>query len=371
MVSLQGARQTGKSYLARELLPSVLKNVGYESLDSLAKKDAAATRPETFLSEFEGKKPMVIDEAQKAPPLFDEIKLRVDRRRVPGSYLLLGSTEFSKETLIRESLTGRLSRVRIHPMNLAETLELPPNDSSHPLLIREKVRVSRAQWIQFLRRGGMPGIFAVRSDSERSNLFKDWLDLTTQRDIPLIPQLKLDPDLCLRILELVATSDEATEGHIAKVLKRDLRRIKSHMKGLSILFVVNKVEPHPSGTGKPVFFILDVGLAKSLGASHERLIQTWLIQEQLSQRSCRNNRDSKVYFYRTAKGSLIDLVVENSIGVHSLKIHAEEKISEIDMRVISSFRAKVKREGQDVVLGATRFSEKGSGIEVYPWESLG
>jgi uncharacterized protein len=314
--------------------------------------------------------PLVIDEAQKAPPLFDEIKLRVDKKRIPGSYLLLGSTEFSKETLIRESLTGRLSRVRIFPMNIAETLDLNPNDSSHPLLLQQKPRIDRHQWLQYLHRGGMPGIFAVRSETERADLFRDWLELTSQRDMSLIPKLKLDPELTLRILELLATSLEPTEGTIAKVLKRDLRRVKTHMSGLKLLFAVNKLNPHPLGTGKPYYFLADVGIARNLGATHERLIQTWLVQEQLSQRSYRNDRESRLYYYRTSKGSLIDLIVEDAKEVHALKIHSDEKYNQTHLRILSAFNEKSATRGSRVILGPIRSREKKLGIEIFPWESL-
>ena len=52
------------------------------------------------------------------PEIFNAVKFQVDQKRVPGSYLLLGSTEFSKLARIRESLTGRLGRIRALPAHL-------------------------------------------------------------------------------------------------------------------------------------------------------------------------------------------------------------------------------------------------------------
>jgi predicted AAA+ superfamily ATPase len=68
--------------------------------------------------------PLVIDEAKKVPEIFDAVKLRVDQDSQPGQYLLLGSTEFSHLFKIRESLTGRLSRLRLHPLCAAEAHQL-------------------------------------------------------------------------------------------------------------------------------------------------------------------------------------------------------------------------------------------------------
>ena len=63
----------------------------------------------TTVNHHENAVPLVIDEAQKVPKIFDAVKFVVDPSNRPGQFLLLGSTEFSKKTLIRESHTGRIS----------------------------------------------------------------------------------------------------------------------------------------------------------------------------------------------------------------------------------------------------------------------
>jgi len=123
IVTIQGPRQCGKSFFTREILQKSLKDSQYFTLDLSSERDFANSNPDTFL---EGKKkfhPLIIDEAQKAPALFDAFKYQVDQNRRPGMYLLLGSTEFSGELLIKESLTGRLSRTRMYPMTMAEVFE--------------------------------------------------------------------------------------------------------------------------------------------------------------------------------------------------------------------------------------------------------
>ena len=98
-------------------------------------------------------------------------------------YLLLGSTEFSGELLIKESLTGRLSRTRMYPMTMAEVFEKDLNESQEFSLINEISRFSREDFFKHLNRGGMPAIFHVRSDFERALLFKDWLNTVCYRDL--------------------------------------------------------------------------------------------------------------------------------------------------------------------------------------------
>lgn len=119
----------------------------------------------------------------------------------PGRFLLLGSTEFSTLMRIRESLKGRMSRVRLFPMSLAETLGLPISSGKHPFFLSEKPRISGAQLLRFLVRGGMPGLFHLREDSEFQQRLQDWIALTVERDALQIPSRKVISDQVLRVLQ--------------------------------------------------------------------------------------------------------------------------------------------------------------------------
>lgn len=88
VVLLNGARQTGKSTLARSGDLGEFSG-GYVTLDDAGALSAAATDPEGFLAGLEG--PVVIDEVQRVSDLFPAIKSSVDRDRSPGRFLLTGS----------------------------------------------------------------------------------------------------------------------------------------------------------------------------------------------------------------------------------------------------------------------------------------
>jgi predicted AAA+ superfamily ATPase len=376
VVAIQGARQTGKSFLVRELLSKSLPGLEYVSLDRRVDREFAASNPETFLERFPDASPLVIDEAQKSPAIFDALKYSVDSKRVPGRFLILGSTEFSKLSLIRESLTGRMSRLRLYSMNMAEAVGIALNPARRLSLLNETPRVSRSQLLQHLERGGMPGVFAIRDRSERESLLRDWLDLTTDRDAMLFPRVKADPDLCRQILEKVATIEEPDAGSIARALKRDLRRVKTHLEILTSLFALHVLQPHPAGTGKPWYFLCDVAFARLLGASFERQLHTWLVQEQLSQRSYRDLRDSVLHYYRTPKGRIVHLLVEDGTGLSAIQIFSEERVLERDMALLKGLGHKVSSSKVELLgLAPARasfpsgFGPKGR-IELYPWESM-
>ncbi|MEK7824963.1 MAG: AAA family ATPase, partial [Nitrospirota bacterium] len=88
VVLLTGARQVGKSTLAQELSGSVW-SAAYHTLDNRKVLDAALKDPDGFISGTPT--PAIIDEVQRAPDLMRAIKVKVDKNREPGQYLLTGS----------------------------------------------------------------------------------------------------------------------------------------------------------------------------------------------------------------------------------------------------------------------------------------
>jgi len=86
ITALIGPRQSGKTTLARQILPS--ESVGYFDLEdprSLARLD----EPMTALAPLKGV--VVIDEIQRRPGLFPILRVLADRRPLPARFLILGS----------------------------------------------------------------------------------------------------------------------------------------------------------------------------------------------------------------------------------------------------------------------------------------
>ena len=102
VVTLCGARQSGKTTLIRETFPSYQ----YVSLDLPSLAAMAENNPDEFFSA--NKAPLIIDEVQYAPGLFRHIKRMVDtRRHAMGQYILTGSQKFNLMKEVSDSLAGR------------------------------------------------------------------------------------------------------------------------------------------------------------------------------------------------------------------------------------------------------------------------
>lgn len=374
VVAIQGVRQCGKSTLARDLLPPRLKQSTYRTLDSPSILDSALQRPETFLENLAGSQTVIIDEAQKASRIFDAIKLRVDRDRRPGQYLLLGSTEFSKLMRIRESLTGRLSRLRLFPLLSGEIAKLELKNTG-PFLLNPTPRLGRRDWLLYMRRGGMPALFGTRSEEEWRSRSEDWVSLTVERDAQQIPTRKVDSARLMRVLREVVHHPEPEVGRIAKSLRLSSVAVKSLVGVLETLFVVHRIEPHPAGTGKPRYYLCDVGLAASMGASFERQLETAFYVEQLAKLSYLGLGGSIQFgYYRSPKGSIIHGVWEQARGLSLLKLFPTETIDERELLILKTTRARLdptgEKPGKSVFLGGMAFKETVEGVQALPWESL-
>ena len=111
-IGILGMRQTGKSTLVRGLCTDFLTFDDPSALRALEEGGGA------YLESLAP--PVGLDEAQKAPPVFDLVKLVSDRSRKPGRFLLTGSVRFASRGQIRESLTGRIALFELRPLTLSE-----------------------------------------------------------------------------------------------------------------------------------------------------------------------------------------------------------------------------------------------------------
>lgn len=114
VVVLTGARQVGKTTLARLFQPKAT----YVTLDVPADADRARLNPADLLDSEPP--PLILDEVQYAPGLLRQLKIRVDRQRSPGQYLVTGSQSFELMSGISESLAGRAAILTLPALTLRE-----------------------------------------------------------------------------------------------------------------------------------------------------------------------------------------------------------------------------------------------------------
>ncbi|MCS5699577.1 AAA family ATPase [Cyanobium sp. FGCU-52] len=106
-VVVTGARQTGKSTLAEQLVAGDRR---YRTLDDFDVRAAARSDPEALVG---GHEPITLDEVQREPSLLSAVKRAIDRNRTAGRFLLTGSANLLLMRQVSESLAGRASHLTL------------------------------------------------------------------------------------------------------------------------------------------------------------------------------------------------------------------------------------------------------------------
>lgn len=376
VVGVLGARQTGKSTLLRDLL-SLRRPIRYVTLDREEMKVSAQRQPSLFVQNLEADavQTVCIDEIQKAPGLFDTLKAEVDERKRPGRFAVSGSTEFSKKTGIQDALTGRIALLRMFPLNQAEIDQRAPR---FPMLdpfrfARSQTHTPSLKEIQrWLDRGGMPGFFSVREEPNRAALFDSWIETTCTRDLARFEIPRFNPELARRILLETARVEVPTRTEIARAVGKTPRQIEAYLSAFKAIFVVYEVEPYKTSVGKPHFYWLDAGLAGYAGASVERRLQVWFLNECLSQFSYSGQMRPDLFIYETSRGSRIDFVVEAKDIRYAVKLSHDEAPGTYELRSVEAFRRKHPKISMVVAAPCLQVLQPGEdpGVKIVPWSVL-
>jgi uncharacterized protein len=248
VVVVTGARQTGKTSLARRLFPEH----SYVSLDLPSTAAQAEHDPSTFLGEHPP--PVVIDEVQYAPGLLRHVKRVVDQHRGErGQFILTGSQPYALMQGVAESLAGRAAVVAVEGLTYAETVAANPN---MPLAER-------------LLRGGFPELHADPS-IDVADFMRSYVATYLERD--LRSQMRVGS---LRDFERFVRAAALRSAQLLN--KAELARDvgvsgPTSAEWLSLLErggIVTLLEPWFSNRGKsliktPKLYMRDVGLAAFL-----------------------------------------------------------------------------------------------------------
>ncbi len=179
-----GARQCGKTTLMKRVLP---EEGAFVSLDEVSNRLFAINEPNGFLKEYAKYSCLAIDEVQKAPVLFSEIKAFVDRKQSLRQYLLSGSSNYKTMASVSESMAGRLGEIRLRTLTEGEIQGKKPTFIHRILeknfsLDMDKETCSREAILQKAIRGGFPDVLN-NNDKQRALWFETYVDSLVNKDL--------------------------------------------------------------------------------------------------------------------------------------------------------------------------------------------
>lgn len=369
VVVLHGARQSGKTTLARSM--AVERTGTFVTFDDEQTLDAAVTDPHTFVRAYPY--PIVIDEVQMAGQrVVRAIKIVVDSDPTPGRFLLTGSTNFLTVPTISESLAGRAAILRLWPLSRAEVAGLPADRGPEgiPGVIGKWFEggtdswspstTSREDYLDMVCAGGYPEALGLTTGA-RALWFESYAETVLSRDVVALGDIRR-ASLLPRLLRLAAAST-ASEVNIAAWSARlgaDRATVESYLGWLRTVFMVHDL---PSWTRnraarvirRPKLHLTDSGLAAALmgldatalrvptATATGPLIETFVVCEIARQAGIGRQRLA-LHHYRDTNGREVDLVLERADGaVVAVEAKATASPRARDLRHLAALRDRLDR----------------------------
>lgn len=330
VVVLMGARQTGKSTLARmgDLLGETPDRL-YVTLDDLVVRERAEKTPDELLASAPR---MTIDEVQRSPDLILAVKRAVDedRRRRPGRFFLTGSANLLLMKRISETLAGRATYVTLWPFTVGEKrgegrtgrweeILATPVEKWRELFSDDGDRLP-VDWDAEARRGGYPvPSLHLETPSQRAIWFEGYLRTYLERDLQdlasidnLVDFRRLMRAACLRLGNLL---NQAELGRDVRLPRPTVHR---YLNLLETSYQLVRLEPYSVNRTKrliktPKLYWSDAGLAMHLAGLDEpsgALLENQVLMDILAWRDARIPRP-EVLYWRTSGGLEVDFVIED------------------------------------------------------------
>ena len=328
-VFLQGARQAGKTTLARELARSKL-GARFLTLDDASVLAAARSDPEGFLAGQKG--PVVLDEVQRVPELALALKAAIDRDRAPGRYFLTGSARLLTLPALSEALVGRMEVLTLWPLSQPE-LEGTEGNWIDGLFMgagqdEPKTGCDLTEVRRRMTTGGFPEAVARSRPERRARWYESYVTTLLQREVRDLSRVE-DLAAFPRLLALAAarTAQLTNMSDLSRAAGLPTSTLRRYMALLEGVFLLHYLPAWSTNRTKrvmrsPKLHLIDSGLAAHLvgldegagaGTHLGALMETFVVNELLRQRDVSAVRPAAFHF-RTHTGIEVDLVFEDRRG---------------------------------------------------------
>lgn len=301
IVAIVGARQTGKTTLARAISE---RRESFLHLDLERPADLARlAEPELFLRQHRSRL-VVLDEVQRRPDIFPVLRVLVDEGRENGRFLVLGSASPDLLRQSSESLAGRIVYFELPPCSVAE---LVPHGID-----------ARTLWL----RGGFPRAILAADNRISLQWREAFLSSYLERDLPQFGARMPAAEL-RRFWQMLAHlhGQILNASDMARNLGISSPTVGHYLGVFEDTFLLRRLQPYHANLGKrlvkrPRVYVRDSGLLHALFGigelgellGHPMLGASWegfVIEQILGALPV----GWQPFFYRTATGVEVDLVL--------------------------------------------------------------
>lgn len=357
-VAILGARQCGKTTLAKSLRPDWL----YLDLEKISDFNRLEMDPEFFLQQNPEK--IIIDEAQFLPKLFELLRGTIDENRnQPGRFIITGSSNPELLTHISESLAGRIAIVELGTLKANELFDKPLSPfyqllqsplSSQNLAELAPPRLTLTQIQSAWYQGGYPEPVLKESHSFYLQWMENYERTYIHRDIArLYP--KLNKIAYQRFLTMLCklSGTLLNKSQIARALEVSEGSVREFLNIASGTFLWRQIPSYEKSAAKSVVkmpkgYIRDNGLLHTLlritdqqqllvdpiiGCSFEGFV----IEEIIKGLEATLLTHWYPYYYRTRAGAEVDLILEGPFGTLPIEIKYGSEINPRRLQALQNF----------------------------------
>lgn len=356
-VLVAGPRQVGKTTMLR----TVTNNIEYVTLDDPIIQASAVDTSTTFFKD--NPPPIFVDEIQKAPGLFPQIKIYIDRSKKKGQFFMCGSQQFRMMKNVSESLAGRLGLVTLLGLSMREKYDCPfttpfiPTDEYFSERRKSLKEIAYPDIWKNIHRGCMPELYA-NPDFDWQMFYGAYVRTYIERDVRELANIgdevkftRFMAVMAARTGQLLNLNSVANDVGISQ---------PTADRWLSILIASNIVyllRPYSNNLTNravktPKLYFLDTGLAAYLtkwntsdvlknGAMAGEFFESFVVSEIVKSYYNQGVLDPPLYFYRDKDQKEIDILVEEGDTLYPLEVkkHADPKVRDI---VIFDILDKIK-----------------------------
>jgi predicted AAA+ superfamily ATPase len=400
-ISIEGPKGVGKTETAKQVAATV-KELDHPAVKAIGEADINQL--------LVGKRPVLLDEWQHIPAVWDAVRRHVDQHPNPGAFLLTGSA--SPLTPPTHSGAGRVVTLRMRPLGLSERNLTTPTISFAQLLqgrgcsIEGSTDVGLQTYVQEIVRSGFPGIRPLQGRPLRAQL-SGYVRRILDRDLVELGASVRNPERVLRWMtayaaatattatfEVIRAASTAGDGQTpAKTT------VQSYRDALQRIWVIDPVPawlPSHNLLGElaqpPKHHLADPALAANLlGLGPESLLaaEEQRLQPQqgtilgnlfeslvtLSIRVLAQDQEATVKHLRTKRGTVeIDLIVERpDKKILAIEVKLSQSVRDDDVRHLLWLKNRIGPDLVDTVVINTgpKAYRRPDGVAVIPAALLG
>ena len=383
-VVLVGPRQSGKTTLLRNIFGSQYQIISLEPPDV---RLAAQSDPRGFLNLYPA--PIVFDEIQYAPGLLPYIKEKIDASRSQtGQFILTGSQNLLLMSQVTESLAGRAAVLKLMPLTLQENNRKAeknfPWESSQ--LPNQSVPLSGEVW-EIILQGSYPEL-AINPTRDAHLWQASYIQTYLERDVRNLRNLGDLTQFQVFLRALAARSAKILNlSELARDVGVSVNTAKDWISILEASFQIFILRPYYVNIGKrlikaPKVYFVDTGLLCYLvglrdvshaaagpmgGALFENLVVSDLYKSYLHR-----GEEPELYYWRTAAGSEVDLVIDTQTGLIPIEIKLSETPRPEMAKEIRAFQQDFKEKSLPgyVIYPGNMVLPLGQGVSSLPLSNL-